>query len=137
MAFIVWLDRYDTGIDEIDVQHRKLVGLINALFDAISVKDRKVLLNEALTELVNYTIYHFKAEENLMQKKGYNEYQGHKVEHQMFVEQINKLISKVKADNTNALLDLINYLKDWLLSHILISDKKYAVALLSLNHISK
>ena len=128
MAFIIWLDRYDTGIDEVDIQHRKLVGLINTLFDSISLKDRKVILNQTLTELVSYTIYHFKLEEELMKKRNYPHYVGHKGEHTMFVEKINKHISNLKVDDTKALLDVINFLKDWLLKHILVSDKKYAEA---------
>ena len=128
MAFIIWLDRYDTGIDEVDIQHRKLVGLINTLFDCISLKDRKIILNQTLTELVNYTIYHFKLEEELMKKRNYPHYVSHKEQHTMFVENVNRYISKLKVDDTKALLDVINFLKDWLLKHILVSDKKYAEA---------
>jgi len=128
MAFIIWLDRYDTGIDEVDIQHRKLVGLINTLFDSISLKDRKVILNQTLTELVSYTIYHFKLEEELMKKRNYPHYVSHKEQHTKFVEKINKHISNLKVDDTKALLDVINFLKDWLLKHILVSDKKYAEA---------
>jgi hemerythrin len=133
MALIIWLDRYDTGIDEVDIQHRKLVGLINTLFDSISLKDRKVVLNQTLTELVNYTIYHFKLEEELMKKRNYPHYLSHKGEHTMFVENVNKHISNLKTDDTKALLDVINFLKDWLLKHILVSDKKYAEAFRSNN----
>jgi len=128
MPFIIWMDRYDTGIDEIDIQHRKLVGLINTLFDSISLKDRKVILNQIFTDLVNYTIYHFKLEEDLMQKYHYSNYTSHKEEHAMFVENVNKHLHSLKVDDSKALLNIINFLKDWLLQHILVSDRKYVKA---------
>ena len=125
MAFIIWVDRYNVGIDEIDIQHKKLVELINVLFDTISLKDRKEALNKAFTELVNYTIYHFKLEEELMKTHHFPEYDSHKKEHLAFVDKVNNYIRTLKIEDTKALLEIINFLKNWLLNHILINDKKY------------
>jgi len=125
MAFIIWNERYDTGIEKIDLQHRKLVGLINVLFDAIPLKDRQEILNQTLTELVNYTIYHFKLEEELMIKYNYVDFQDHKDEHVLFIEKINRYMESLQVDNNKILLNLISFLKDWLLKHIMDTDKKY------------
>jgi len=130
MSLIIWLDRYDTGITEVDIQHRRLAGFINTLFDAISHKDKNSILNQTLTDLINYTIYHFKLEEDLMQKHHYNEYDAHKWEHKLFVEKINHYIEKIQINDNKSLLAIINYLKDWLLNHIMITDKKYVPAIL-------
>ena len=124
MPFILWTNRYETGVDEIDNQHKKLVGLINALFDSFKATDRQAILNQIFTELVNYTIYHFKYEEDLMLKKGYKDYKKHKEAHTMFIDKVNSYANKLDINDNKALLNVVNFLRDWLLNHILIVDKE-------------
>ena len=124
MPFIVWTSRYETAVAEIDNQHKKLVELINRLFDSISANDKQVILNQIFTELVNYTVYHFKFEEDLMQKHGYVDFKKHKEAHSLFVEKVNFYASKLSVSDNKMLLELINFLREWLLNHILLADKE-------------
>ena len=60
-----WNDRFNTGLPEIDAQHRVLVGLLNELAGHIvSVTDFPDL-NRILAELADYTVYHFASEDAL------------------------------------------------------------------------
>jgi hemerythrin len=129
MHYILWTSLYETNVQEIDNQHKKLVALINTLFDSIAVKDRQAILNQTFTELVNYTIYHFKFEEDLMLKSGYKGYQNHKKEHSIFVEKINRYMDKLEITDNKVLLNVINFLKNWLLNHILVVDKETVLSI--------
>jgi hemerythrin len=125
MSLIIWIDKYSTGFKDIDAQHKKLVNLINSLFDAIGQKNRKTLLNQAFTELVNYAVYHFDLEEKLMIQYKYPDYANHKKEHLLFVEKVNKYLADFDKGDDKVLLKIINFLKDWLLQHIMGTDKQY------------
>lgn len=124
MPYIIWMNRYETGMPDVDNQHKKLVSLINELFDSISLKERKDVLNGIFTELVNYTIYHFKFEEDLMVKNAYAGFREHKKEHLRFVDQVNGFAAKIDINDNKALLNVINFLRDWLLNHIFVVDKE-------------
>jgi hemerythrin-like metal-binding domain len=125
MSLIIWIDAYSTGIAEVDGQHKKLVELINTLFDSITVKDRTTVLNQAFEELVNYTVFHFGKEEELMTRCAYPDIANHKAEHRSFINEINKFKQEFASGDNKVMLKVINFLKDWLLNHIKGTDKKY------------
>jgi hemerythrin len=73
MELIKWKDVFSVKVSEVDNQHKKLIGLINQLYDAMRVGKGREVLGSVLTELVNYTIYHFSTEERLFREYGYPE----------------------------------------------------------------
>jgi hemerythrin len=125
MPLIIWRDSFLTGFSEIDQQHKKLVDMINTLFDSISNKDRQAVLDEAFISLVKYTQVHFKQEEELMVKYAYANFIEHSKEHADFIAKVTELSAKFKKGDNKVLIDVINFLKDWLINHIIGSDKKY------------
>ena len=125
MALITWESNYNIDITEIDQQHKKLVELINKLHDAMRNMQAKEVAGSIIDELIAYTKYHFSTEENYFDKFNYSETANHKRVHQNFV---NKVASfKEDFDNGRLLvtMEIMNYLKEWLLKHILGTDKKY------------
>ena len=70
MAILQWVPDLDTGISEIDVQHRRIVDYINRVNELRATHDRKGL-EEVIAEMVDYTMSHFAFEEELMQNAGY------------------------------------------------------------------
>lgn len=88
MAFMEWSDKLLTGVREVDEQHKKLVALINELYDAMKQGKGKEVIDKALDELVKYAGYHFSTEETLMTKYGYPELASHKREHENFKAKI-------------------------------------------------
>lgn len=125
MAFMQWKDSYSVNIREIDEQHKKLVGLINDLFDAMTQGHGKEVLGKVIQGLVDYTVFHFGTEERLFQAHGYPETAQHKAEHERFTQKV--LEFKKGFDAGTALLtkDILKFLSDWLNGHILVVDKKY------------
>ena len=63
MALIKWNDSFSVGVVEIDLQHQKLVALINDLNEAMLQARGKTVLTRILNELVSYTVVHFGTEE--------------------------------------------------------------------------
>ena len=64
-AVLQWDDRFNTGVSLMDKQHRRLVELINKLFHCMQNGGNKETTNQVVDELVNYTVTHFRAEENV------------------------------------------------------------------------
>jgi hemerythrin-like metal-binding domain len=132
---ITWKDSFSCGITEIDAQHKKLFEIAGRIYD-ISTQRREVdkfdEINEVIEELKDYTVMHFKYEEKLMQQYGYEDYDNQKVEHDFFVKKIQRIEKKdLENEQTEAVVDMISFVTDWISSHILKSDKKYVEFFLS------
>jgi hemerythrin-like metal-binding protein len=97
MAFVQWSDHLSVGVDVIDDQHKKLVSIINRLYDAMKNRKGSEILGDVLSELVDYTKYHFTAEEALMKDNAYPDYQSHKSSHSKLVEKVMDLELDLKA----------------------------------------
>jgi len=131
MDLYEWKDTYSVGIKSIDQDHQGMLNLINQLFEAMSHGKAKEVLSETLSKLIAYTRTHFKREEILFSTTNYPDYQEHKTQHDLFIDKINDLKKQFDSGATQISVELIKYLTDWLVNHILISDKKY------MNHLKK
>jgi len=129
---IKWQDKFSVGYELFDNQHKELIKIINSLEELI--KDRDIhedllydKINEIFNELLDYTVYHFTTEEEIFEKKGYELTEEHKNIHSEFVENVKEEISKFElGQNEKAVaLEIYNNLIDWLMNHILGTDKKY------------
>ena len=125
MSFMPWSDELAFGIESIDNQHRWLVDATNRLHSEVSkAEPDRAVLGEILEGLVDYTMNHFVLEEELFQRFGYVENDAHKAEHDAFTAQaMNLLLEFEKGASVGpAVLD---FLKDWLLHHIMKVDRAY------------
>lgn len=133
MEFITWKDSFSVKVPTIDEQHGKLVKILNELYKQIYKKISDDFLRELLTELEDYTKYHFDYEEDLMNKYGFSEFNEHKEAHEYFKEQIAHYKESLSADDTDELVEFATFLKNWLLKHIMGADKKYSSLLVKNN----
>jgi hemerythrin len=124
MALIVWGPQLSVKVKEIDDQHRKLVSLVNNLHDAMKEGRGKDIMKKTLAELADYTIYHFSTEEKLFQKYAYPKYPDQKREHDKLTAQVLDLKKKVDSGASVVTMEVMNFLKDWLSSHIMGADMK-------------
>ncbi|MGZ4999935.1 MAG: bacteriohemerythrin [Methylomonas sp.] len=131
MSILTWNDQLLVNIDSVDRQHRHLVELINRLDDVIALGENSHSVADTVNELVDYTVYHFQHEEELMQKADFNPEMlvRHRQEHREFVDKMRDVQSKTQMDATFISKDLLDYLFDWLCSHILKTDKQMAISL--------
>lgn len=126
MELIKWTDQYKLDIKEIDNQHYGLVIIINELFTLMSEGKAKDKLNDIFDHLTNYTKKHFSTEELVLHKYAYPDAEQHKGEHQKFIDKLERFKKDFDNNKVTISLEVLNFLKDWLLNHIQISDKKYA-----------
>jgi hemerythrin-like metal-binding protein len=125
MALVTWKDIYVVNIEEIDSQHKNLVGIVNELHDAMIIAKGQDVLGKVLDELVEYTLYHFATEEKYFDLYDYPEADLHKKQHKELVEQVAALHEKFKSGERVITLDVMNFLRDWLHDHIVGSDKLF------------
>ncbi len=81
MPLIQWRKDFETGVPDVDFEHRELVDLINALGDEVDAHASRQRIQEFLGEVFAKIAAHFALEESIMRKHGYDEYAAHKAEH--------------------------------------------------------
>ncbi|MBF0516904.1 MAG: hemerythrin family protein [Nitrospirae bacterium] len=126
MPLLIWNDSFSVHIREFDEHHKKLVKLLNNLFDAVSAKQGCDAVEPILGELIDYTRYHFAAEEKLLNKHSYPWIAAQEHEHKELIVKIVDFQKQCKAKKAMIDLALLNFLKDWLTKHIMGTDKKYS-----------
>lgn len=125
-----WKDEYSLGIPEMDKDHKVLVSLLNRCINIVNAdsydeNESKQEVDSILDEMMKYANYHFHREEKLMEDNRYQHLLDHQQEHQQFVIYIEITIAKYEHSELTA-RGLLNFLKDWLIHHILDLDKHYA-----------
>lgn len=125
VALMKWNDSFSVGVAEIDLQHQKLVAMINELNEAMLQAKGKMALTKILNELVGYTVNHFGTEEKYFDLYQYPYTIRHKKEHQAFVEKVGAFKKDFESDKLGLSLEVMHFLSDWLQTHIKGSDKKY------------
>ena len=124
---IVWdKDRFETGIDVIDGQHKRIVGYLNDLETAIGSKDRAAV-GGVLEELVDYTQSHFAFEESLMKEAGYKFLEMHKKVHELFIRRVSDFTLRF-AKGEDIAGEVHVMLVRWLSNHIANEDRDYVDA---------
>lgn len=126
MSLFVWDAKYTLNIAELDRQHQRLFALFNDLYDALQDGRAHEVIDKVLTGVVDYTVYHFEAEEKLLRQHGYQEEAAHRAEHAKLAEQAKALVRQHRAGEAKVTLATLKFLCDWLNNHILGSDRKFA-----------
>ena len=129
MLVIAWSNQFSVGVQEIDKQHQVLVELLQGLSIAFNAQDHGFDSRKVLNDLVQYASYHFATEERLMREINFAGLDSHVREHQDFVTKVLQLVAQVDQGQTPSLEDLLVFLRDWLVLHILHSDRDLGDAL--------
>lgn len=121
--YIVWTDKNNLNIPIIDEQHRGIVSIINSLHYFIRQGLGFQALLPTIIIMEQYSTIHFEAEQMLLKKYGYPDYDNHFLLHAQLKENIKaiKAQSFLKKDSDA----VINFLKNWWVHHINVEDKKY------------
>src|SRR5512145_1028561 len=88
LAFIDWKESYSVGLPDIDLQHQRLIGIINRLHEAMKTGSAHALIVRVLDDLVAYTQEHFAYEERLITAAGYAHAAEHARKHRAMVAQV-------------------------------------------------
>ena len=126
MPLMTWTENLSVGVGVLDNDHKRLVGMVNELYDAMQAGHGKESLGRILNDLVHYTKVHFAREEKLFAETGYPGMAPHKQEHDTLTGQVLDVQRKYASGANAALsIDVLRFLKNWLINHIQGSDQKY------------
>lgn len=129
----VWSENLSVGVAEMDEQHRHLFELVNAIFLATSgeTKDPLKHWHPQLDAVMDYNLYHVKAEEEYMREFGCVDL-VHIGMHRWYERKVRSLFFQAsdacrkgdpKADA--CCNEMARFVGDWHLKHIEMTDKRY------------
>ncbi len=124
-TLIHWKNEYEIGIEKIDNEHKKLVDIINDFYNAFASAHGHVEIGNVINELVNYTIFHFTAEEEMFKNSSYPDTENHMKKHVNFVNKLKDYHKEVSGGNMTTSYDMVTFLRDWLIEHIIKTDTTY------------
>lgn len=124
-----WSDAFLVHITEIDAQHQGLFNAMNRFYSTCKQHQSPQLIQQRLDELVQLAKQHLQAEEQLMQRAHYSQYGEHKKTHATLLADLEQLLVRFKAREPESDMELIMFLKNWLIDHIFRVDKQYVAEL--------
>jgi len=110
MPLIEWKKEFETGVADVDHEHRELVDLINRLHEQVQAGASRERIAA-----------HFALEESIMRKHDYDEYAAHKSEHEILLDDIRDIMDAAEEDYRTALSDTV---KDWFVNHFKSKDAR-------------
>ncbi len=127
MSTLNWSDDYSVGIPTIDNEHKLLVSLVNDMSRALDThrEFQSQIIGDILNTLVHCIHSHFESEEHFLLSNDYPEYSAHKAEHTILRERLERFEKRFRAENVSFTEDMLLYLKDWLVRHIILHDCKF------------
>ncbi len=138
---IIWNDSYLTGIERIDEQHKVLVNTFNEANARLSRGVTREILETITRDLLSYALYHFETEEALMQQYDYAgqsaEHEArHRQEHRSFSQQVVTLRNGLRDGRLISREELLSFLNNWLINHILHTDQHLGEFLKQHGHVN-
>jgi hemerythrin-like metal-binding protein len=131
IPFCVWSDDYQVGIERMDKQHYGLLSTLNKLHDILMSQGDQARVDNKLACLIDQTKVHFHTEEQFMQAYDYPDYENHKELHDILLRQVEDVLETQHEMETFHIqqswaekLELLDFLREWLISHIIDTDKK-------------
>lgn len=128
MPLIQWDPSFSVGTAVLDNDHRKLIEILNRIYDAWQGEaPSAAVLSQLFDELLDYTDGHFSREEGKLAARAYPHLAAHHAEHERLRELVLAFRSRHLAGQQPEKLteEMAKFLKSWLLDHILGEDMKY------------
>jgi hemerythrin len=126
MPFMEWTDQFSVGVAVFDDEHKKLIAIINTLYDSVAAGADKLALQRVCDDLVDYTISHFRHEEEYFEEWGYPDAKDHVASHEALRRQVFEYRNRIRsAESSELASELLRFLREWLARHIMIEDRTY------------
>ena len=119
-------EEYKIGIKEIDEQHERLFQIAEKAYTLLTnefIVDKYDGIVEILDELTEYAKLHFTYEEEYMQEIGHKMMFSQKIDHHDFIVMLEDInLDEIDDNQEDAIMNILTYLGDWLVKHILEKD---------------
>lgn len=126
MAYLEWNETFSVHVREFDEHHKRIIEMINGLRNVMGQGVDDTGVAEMVHNLIDYASTHFKAEERYMAQFGFAGYELHEAEHDRFIAQVLGFQNRLSRREQIIPDELLRFLKDWLVTHILGTDKQYS-----------
>jgi hemerythrin len=124
-----WKKDYEIGVQQIDEQHKRLFEIGNKAYELLNNDfyiDKYNKIIEIINELRDYTVFHFKSEEEYMLSVGYRKFLSHKVEHDDFIKKFSDIdFDSIDEGQNEYIRELLEFIFRWISGHILKRDMDY------------
>ncbi|MDD7114177.1 MAG: hemerythrin family protein [Lachnospiraceae bacterium] len=126
--YIEFDDSLITGNETIDSQHKELIDCIQKFVNSCEDNSSADKSDEMLKYLIDYTVFHFTAEEKLQEDVSYPGLKEHRAKHEEFKETLAQLEDKMKAEGTSEAFaaEIKDKVVEWLFNHIKVFDRSVA-----------
>lgn len=119
-----WKEGYSVGVEELDLQHRKLLDLVNEIASLRSKGATEKTCFAVLNAMIKYAEMHFETEERYFGTSDYPDSPRHKRFHEEFVDEAFSMVRDLD-ENMLTLGAIAIYLQEWYKDHILGTDREY------------
>lgn len=125
MPIIEWRPEFETGIPDVDHEHRELVDILNELADRLSADPSREEVEAFLGEVFAKIAAHFALEEAIMRRAGYDAYAEHKAEHETLLDEICEIMDRAaRGEYDHAREELARRVRDWFVEHFRTQDAR-------------
>jgi hemerythrin len=126
MPFAEWSDEFSVGVEEIDREHKRLLGVLNDLHNAVQAGEAREVLGRVMDELLLYVAYHFAHEEELFLRTDYPGFERHRLQHRALTITVKEIYEDFQLSDAEALpSQVLLFLKHWLYDHIMGPDRDF------------
>jgi len=126
-----WKQEYSVGVATLNQQHQHLFELVDQLQEFMTTGQSDAVITTTLRELMACTRQHFLAEEALMTECSFPGLDAHRIEHKKINRAVLKFIRDFEAGEKRFRVQLLDFMIDWLTTHILTTDMLYSQFLLA------
>ena len=118
-----WEPDFEAGNENVDLQHRYFVDLINRVRINFRETDDAAYKEKLISELRKYADFHFTSEENIATSCNLPGVSAHHHRHQELLEEFNHLAEDLNKGQ-KTVEEFLSFLTDWLIGHTVYEDKK-------------
>ena len=120
-----WDESYDVKVERFNDQHKHLFQIVKDLYAAMENKDDRLALAQIINNLIRYSREHFTEEEVALLNTQYPTYEKHRKQHKAFIDKIEQFAADYNSGQHLLHFDILLFLKNWVLQHILVADKAF------------
>ena len=120
--YLTFSSSLSVNYEPMDNQHKKWIDLLNQIYYAFMNNADSQEIKSVIKDLADYTVWHFNFENKMMEKYGFQEYAGHKAQHDDILEEVKQIYNKLEKGEEVLIVNILEFLKKWLIAHILKTD---------------
>lgn len=125
MALKGWDNSFSVNHTTMDSDHKQLVQMISNLHEAMRVGQSKLIVEQLVKDLNNYSVNHFSREEKYLKENNHPDLDAQMQQHALFLNKVTEFKTNVENGQTTIALKMLPFLNDWFLNHIMKIDMKY------------